>query len=202
VGRWFFNRTPLYNSSTMSTSHELTPPQLLAILRSRGLGAGIAALNAGVGHRYTGVYRMAGSCLYNVQLHDKLGQARPEALAVVELADSFCQFVLRDGELMMQNTLHEDHLGTHPYRGVLLAYHGVPIGDNAGGLWGTLCHFDFEERGLSEKQYELLKAAGHMLYPFVRHLQGSAVSQAEQALPESVPVPAPSPSPSLPARLT
>ncbi len=183
----------------MPTPHELTPPQLLAILRSRGLGAGIAALNAGVEHRYTGVYRMAGSCLYNVQLHDKLGQARPEALAVVELADSFCQFVLRDGGLLMDNTLHEDHLGDHPYRGVLLAYHGVPIGDNAGGLWGTLCHFDFEERGLSESQYELLKAAGHMLYPFVRHLQGSAASPAEQALP--APVTAPLPSPSLPAPL-
>ncbi|WP_216613096.1 hypothetical protein, partial [Myxococcus xanthus] len=139
--------------------------------------------------------------LYNVQLHDKLGQARPEALAVVELADSFCQFVLRDGELMMQNTLHEEFLGNHRYRGVLLAYHGVPIGDNAGGLWGTLCHFDFEERGLSEGQYELLKAAGHMLYPFVRQLRGSEGAAAQQALPVhapatvTAPVPAPSPPP-------
>lgn len=177
----------------MPTPHELTPPQLLAILRSRGLGAGIAALNAGVEHRYTGVYRMAGSCLRNVQLHDKLGQARPEALAVVELADSFCQFVLRDGGLLMDNTLHEDHLGDHPYRGVLLAYHGVPIGDNAGGLWGTLCHFDFVERGLAPRQYELLKAAGHMLYPFVRPLQG-AHAEAEAVL-SPVPVPSSSPSP-------
>jgi len=199
-----FNRTQPYNSSTMSTPHELTPPQLLAILRGRGLGAGIAALNAGVRHRYTGVYRMAGSCLYNVQLHDKLGQARPEALAVVELADSFCQFVLRDGELMMQNTLHEEFLGNHRYRGVLLAYHGVPIGDNAGGLWGTLCHFDFEERGLSEGQYELLKAAGHMLYPFVRQLRGSEGAAAQQALPVHAPatVTAPVPSPPPPSAVS
>lgn len=179
--------------------HELTPSQLLAILRGRGLDAGMEALNASVAHRYTGIFHIAGPRLYNVHVYDKLGQSRLEGLAVVTLADSFCQFVLRDGELLTENSLHDERLVDSPYRGVVVAYHGVPIGDNLGGLWGTLCHFDFEERGLSEKQYELLKAAGHMLYPFVRHLQGSAVSQAEQAPPE--PVPAPSPSPSLPAHL-
>ncbi|AVS71739.1 guanylate cyclase [Paracidovorax avenae] len=173
---------------------DLTSPQLLAILRGRGLGAGMEALNANVAHRYTGVFRVDGPRLFNVHVYDKLGQARPEALAVVELADSFCQFVLRDGELLTENSLHEDKLAHSPFRGVVVAYHGVPIGDNAGGLWGTLCHFDYEERELTPAQYELLKAAGHMLYPFVRHLHGGRVPEAAPGAqaPSTSPLPLPS----------
>ncbi|MDA8457732.1 guanylate cyclase [Acidovorax sp. NCPPB 3859] len=178
----------------MPPMHDLTSPQLLALLRWRGLDAGMQALNGNVAHRYTGVFRVDGPRLVNVHLQDKLGEARPEALAVVELADSFCQFVLRDGEFMTGNSLHEEQLGSHPFRGVVLAYHGVPVGDNAGGLWGTLCHFDYEERELAPAQYELLKAAGHMLYPFVRHLHGGRVPEAAPGAqaPSASPLPLPS----------
>ena len=65
-------------------------------LQARGTEAAIAYLNDGVPHRYTAVYRLDGQILRNVILHDKAGEMRPEFLMSVAMADSFCQFVLRD----------------------------------------------------------------------------------------------------------
>ena len=42
---------------------------------------------------------------------------------------------------------------------MLLTYHGVPVLDNRGELFGTLCHFDAEQRELSDEQFELLQRA-------------------------------------------
>ncbi|RYH22922.1 MAG: guanylate cyclase, partial [Alcaligenaceae bacterium] len=126
----------------MNSLSDLTPHQLKARLAEQGLQAGIAALNAAVPHRYTGVYRLRGDALFNVVLHDKQGAVRPQELAVVQLGDSFCQFVLRDGSFLVADSGQEGRLDGHRFQGVVVAYHGVPVADNAGGLYGTLCHFD------------------------------------------------------------
>lgn len=158
----------------MYAPRDLTPRQLRASLAEQGLEAGLAALNAAVPHRYTGVYRLRGDALHNVFLVDKEEAVRPDELAVVQLEDSFCQFVLRDGCFLTSDTAREPLLDGHRYQGVVLSYHGVPVADNAGGLFGTLCHFDMVGRELPAGQFELLEAAGKMLFPYVRHLRAEA----------------------------
>jgi hypothetical protein len=49
--------------------------RLAAVLKSEGAAAALAYLNAGVPHRFSGVYRIEGADLRNVLLFDKLGEA-------------------------------------------------------------------------------------------------------------------------------
>jgi hypothetical protein len=55
----------------------------------------------------------------------------------------------------------------HPYQGVMMAYHGVPVSDARGHLVGTLCHFDLVERDLSPENYQLMQQAAGVIREFI-----------------------------------
>jgi len=121
----------------------------------------LAFLNAGVPHRYSAVYRIDGGILKNVLLHDKAGELRPDFLAEVPFETSFCQFVIRDGHFQTCESGADPRLDGHPYQGVMVSYHGVPIlGD--GEIWGTLCHFDTVRRTLTDEEFELLRESSRI----------------------------------------
>ncbi len=136
-------------------------------LNDQGAAAALAYLNEAVPHRYTAAYRVEGDMLRNVFLHDKKGEVRPEFLAVVPLETSFCQFVLRDGSFRTEDSARDSRLDGHPYQGVMVCYHGVPLIDGDGELVGTLCHFDVTQLGLPDGEYELLEQAGRALPAFL-----------------------------------
>jgi GAF domain-containing protein len=138
-----------------------------AVLRSSGASRAIAFLNEGVPHRYTAAYALLDGSFHNVLLHDKLGEMRPAYLAVVPFEVSFCQFVLRDGLFLSGNTAADRRLDGHPYQGVVVSYHGVPLIDSVGELKGTLCHFDLQSLDLSESEFELLQKAARLLSDFL-----------------------------------
>jgi GAF domain-containing protein len=122
--------------------------------------AALAFLNAGVAHRYSAVYRIDDGRLKNVLLHDKQGEVRPDFLAEVPFASSFCQFVIRDGHFTTTDSATDPRLDGHPYQGVMVSYHGVPI-LLGGEIAGTLCHFDLVAHPLPDDEFDLLrKAAG------------------------------------------
>lgn len=133
-----------------------------------GLDAGLRALNARVPHRYTGVYRFEGDLMRNLVLVDKAGEARPEQLAAVPFQDSFCQYVLREGEFRTADTREDRRLDGHAYQGVLLSYHGVPVLDDAGELFGSLCHFDPENKELSDVEFATMQRVARVLPVFLR----------------------------------
>ena len=110
----------------------------------------LAFLNEGVPHRYTAAYRIRESIFENVALHDKKGEVRPDFLAAVPFEASFCQFVLRDGVFMTEDSARDGRLDGHPYQGVMISYHGVPIAETREHVVGTLCHFDVTELGLPD----------------------------------------------------
>lgn len=134
-----------------------------SLLRRDGVAGALKALNARVPHRYTAVYRLQGTSLKNLFLHDKLGEATPEYLAEVDLGHSFCQFVLREGYFLTDNSANDRRLDGHPYQGLMVSYHGVPLLDNSGELFGSLCHFDVEPRGLSTEEFDFLQKAARVL---------------------------------------
>lgn len=147
----------------MSTSLYATLDPLRAALQREGLAGGLRFLNARVPHRYTAAYRVQQDTLVNLDLFDKAGEVRPEFLASVPFEDSFCQFVLRDGEFRTGFTARDARLDGHRYQGVMGAYHGVPLVDDQGGLFGTLCHFDTAERALPDEEFVFLQKAAHLM---------------------------------------
>lgn len=82
------------------------------------------------------------------------------------LGISFCQLVLRDGVFPTRNSAHDDRLEGHPFKGVMVAYHGVPIPSPRGGLLGTLCHFDVLAQSLSDAEFENLRGVARILSAF------------------------------------
>lgn len=125
--------------------------------------AGLDFLNARVPHRFTGVYRLQDGVMYNVYLYDKLGEVIPEFLQAVPLHDSFCQFVLRDGQFCTSNTALEPLLNGHKYQGVLGAYYGIPLVNNYGDLYGTLCHFDVATHAITNEEFAFFTKAALLL---------------------------------------
>jgi len=141
--------------------------ELQQVLLQRGLPAALQHLNERVAHRYTAIYWLDGRELQNLHLFDRQGEARPEFLRVVPFQDSFCQFVLRDGSFKTEDSGQDLRLDGHPYQGVMVSYHGVPLTDDSGQLCGTLCHFDVARHALDDHEFGYLQRAARMLAPFV-----------------------------------
>lgn len=133
--------------------------QLQFALQQTGIDAALKVLNDGIAHRYTALYRLHESTLKNVGLYDKAGEVRAEYLLEVPLETSFCQFVLRDGVFVTDDSSQDRRLDGHVYQGKMMAYHGVPVHDRHGVLFGTLCHFDVVQRELAEENFALLRQA-------------------------------------------
>ena len=92
---------------------------------------------------------------------------RPEFLAAVPFDASFCQFVLRDGVFRTDDSAADTRLKGHPYQGVVVSYHSVPLMSDAGEPWGTLSHFDMASLPLSDDEFELLKSAAKLMPSFL-----------------------------------
>lgn len=133
-----------------------------------GLTAGLTGLNGRVPHRYTAVYQLDHETLRNIELVDKVGEARPDYLAAVPLGTSFCQFVLRDGAFLTSDSASDHRLDGHPYQGVMVSYHGVPVLDTEGELYGSLCHFDVNEQPLSDAEFAHLQGVASAIAPYLK----------------------------------
>lgn len=135
-----------------------------------GLSAALAYLNQGVAHRYTAIYRFEGELLRNVALYDKLDLVRPDFLLVVPFRHSFCQFVLRDQAFRTEDSRLDKRLDGHPYQGVVISYHSVPLTNEEGALWGTMSHFDMVGHRLPDEEFELLQQAARALGSLLKQL--------------------------------
>ncbi|RYX90209.1 MAG: GAF domain-containing protein [Comamonadaceae bacterium] len=142
--------------------------ELEAALGRGGLEEGLRFLNGRVAHRFSAVYRLEDQMLHNVQLVDKVDDGFDRtALASLPLGDSFCQFVMRDGFFRASKISEVDELEGHPYKGVLESYVGLPLMKHPGELYGTLCHFDFGEKALSDEEFGYLQKVARLLPRFL-----------------------------------
>lgn len=141
---------------------------LRACMDQDGLDAGLRFLNQRVPHRFTGVYQLRDATLHNVGLFDKLGEVAPEALLAVPLTSSFCQFVLRDGRMLIGHSAQDERLNGHPYQGIVNSYVGLPLTHTGDDLQGTLCHFDFEPIEVPQDEYEFLRKAALLIPRYLR----------------------------------
>jgi GAF domain-containing protein len=137
-------------------------------LLKEGVAGALKVLNARVPHRFTAVYRLDGAMLRSVAVVDKRLHLDPLDLRAVPLKDSFCQFVLRDGIFVTQDSGSDPRLAGHPYQGVMNCYVGVPVRGRDGLLAGSLCHFDLEDRTLADEDYLLLDRTARLVPAFLQ----------------------------------
>jgi len=141
--------------------HDMTA--LREAARTGGVRSSLAILNARVLHRYTAIYQLREDTLYCAYLYDKTQAVNADFLQAVPLGDSFCQFVFRDGLFLVDDSASDKRLDGHPYQGVVMAYHALPLLDNRGELYGTLCHLDLERRELPAGELEYLQKAARLI---------------------------------------
>lgn len=133
-----------------------------------GLPEALKLLNGRVQHRFTAIYRLEDMALHNVCLVDKTADDfDTSVLQKLPLGDSFCQFVIRDGFFKTSHTTGLDMLNGHPYQGVLESYVGLPLMKNSGEMFGTLCHFDFAEKVISDDEFLYLQKVARLLPRFL-----------------------------------
>ncbi|MBB1602833.1 guanylate cyclase [Variovorax sp. UMC13] len=140
---------------------------LMAVAASDGVRALLVRLNERVAHRYTAIYRLNGEMLRCVHLIDKTGAVQPGFLAEVSLQDSFCQFVFRDGVFQTENSAFDHRLDGHPYQGVVVSYHAIPVVTEGSTLFGTLCHLDTVPCDLPDRELEILRGVAAGLPAFL-----------------------------------
>jgi hypothetical protein len=113
-------------------------------LERDGLPGAVRELNAGVPHRYTGIFVKEGGMLRNIALFDKQNE-NPNLWHPFPLGNSFCSLIIAGGAAL---TIHEASTDVraevkyHPAEKIVQAYCGVPLIDAEGSVRGTLCHFD------------------------------------------------------------
>ncbi|MDM0111257.1 GAF domain-containing protein [Variovorax sp. J22R133] len=134
-----------------------------AVLSRGGPSAALDYLNEGVPHRYSAIYRFDGGLLRNVLLSDKRGEVHPDFLLAVPFEHSFCQYVRRDQSFRTEDSRSDPRLDGHPYQGIVISYHSVPLTGDNGMLWGTLSHFDMQGCPLPDEEFQLLESAARLL---------------------------------------
>ena len=141
--------------------------QLESVLEEGGLHAGLIFLNARVAHRCTAVYRLDGSVLSLVAQVDKLNDEASSEPSVVPLTDSFCQFAVKSGPVLVTNAKNDPRVIGSPYTGPVVGYVGLPLTHAPGELYGTFCHYDFCEQPMPDEEFEFLQGVAGLLPRFI-----------------------------------
>ena len=137
--------------------------ELRRVLEERGLHAALGWLNARTRHRFTGVYRFDPPMLRNVALFDRENPTL-RAGGDTPMRESYCSLVGEDAEPFATADAGVDaRLVRHPARESVLAYCGVPLLEDDGRCFGTLCHFDLRPRLVPEGELPLLHAAAPLV---------------------------------------
>lgn len=152
------------NSS--STTSEIMR-SLEQVLESNGVQAAVELLNARVPHRYTCVFELKGGVLRSLYVFDKQKQFTPDSLKVVQLKDSFCQFVLRDGIFATFSSSNDERVEAVTATKAFEAYVGVPLLDNFGEIFGTLCHIDASALDLASEEFLIFEKAARLIPKFI-----------------------------------
>ena len=133
------------------------------ILRRQGTYAALKFLNQRVSHRFSAIYRLDKNDLEIVELIDKLDDAATAPSSRVPFLQSFCEIAIRDNGVKTSNSALDKKLDGLPNQGVLLSYVGLPLMQQAGNLYGTLCHYDTTEQLISDDEFAFLQQATALL---------------------------------------
>ena len=128
-----------------------------------GARAILIYLNGLTDHRFTAMYRFDVEQLHNVYFYDR---ERPELESCpdIPVMASYCVFV-RDSRhsFVTMDALTDERTVGHPKRFEIGSYCGVPLVDENGRLFGTLCHFDTRPLPISGENVALMEEVARVL---------------------------------------
>jgi GAF domain-containing protein len=133
------------------------------MLASNDIRAALIYLNLSTAYRFTSMYRFDDYELLNMYFVDKM-DLFILATDDVPVTSSYCAF-LRDGQIpfLVTDSLIDERVAHHPKRKTVRSYCGVPLFDNYGKLFGSVCHYDFEPVYPNAIDVDLLEAVGMLL---------------------------------------
>ena len=113
------------------------------------------------------MYKLDGGVLKLVERVDKLGDESSAGASDIPLTDSFCQFVVNNGPLLVINPKNDPRMSGSSYQGSVVGYVELPLTRNPGELFGTFCHYDFCEQPMSDDEFVFLQGAAQLLPGFI-----------------------------------
>ncbi|MEO6564445.1 MAG: GAF domain-containing protein [Casimicrobiaceae bacterium] len=145
-----------------------TQAELRKVLARDGLPGLVAALNADVPYRFTGVFVQDGGLLRNVALYDKTSPS-PPLWAPFPVIESFCSLIFENGAPLVIGHAQGDarsEVREHAASATVQSYCGIPVFGADGEVIGTLCHFDFAPIK-SQVDLEQLLQAPPLMAPYL-----------------------------------
>lgn len=141
----------------------LVANEFSSIVADTGLSQAISYLNALTPFRFTGIYRFEGLEIVNVFLFDREGDQAPEGTRS-RVADTYCLWIQETLSVVrMSNAMSDPRAREHSKREEVRSYCGGPIIDQAGNLFGTICHFDYVAHPISTSVMPTLAAVAPFL---------------------------------------
>ncbi len=127
-------------------------------LQEQGLFGALRYLNSTTEYRFTGIYRFESTWVRSILLFDR-GNPHLQIGKDVPLQDSYCMLTAQDGvSCTIEDARSDSRLLGHTARESVLSYYAVHLGNPEGRSWGTLCHFDFVPRRVTDEMKQGLEA--------------------------------------------
>ena len=137
--------------------------QLKAILSGQDIRAAVIFLNGLTEHRFTALYRFDKETLVNLYFFDRENPTQ-ESTPDIPVMASYCVFVRNSrSAFTTPDSLQDDRVHDHPKRKVVQSYCGVPLLDEDGKMFGTICHFDLRPIPISDENVELMEAVALLI---------------------------------------
>ncbi|MEH1962960.1 MAG: GAF domain-containing protein [Nostoc sp.] len=140
--------------------------ELKTILGRQDVRAAVIFLNGLSEHRFTALYQFDQETLHNVCFFDRENPTQ-ELTPDIPVMASYCVFVRSSrGTFTTPDSLQDDRVRGHPKWKEVQSYCGVPLLDEDGKMFGTICHFDFRPMAISDTNVELMEA----IAPLIRRI--------------------------------
>jgi len=144
-------------------SNQKAIAELKGLLRQKGIRPALIFLNHLTEHRFSALYQFENEQLRNLYFYDR-ECPDVETTDEIPVTASYCVFLRDSGALFhTSDAMRDDRVRSHPKREKVQAYCGVPVVDDKGKLFGSICHFDLQPRVISDDDVDLMEAAALLL---------------------------------------
>jgi GAF domain-containing protein len=83
--------------------------------------------------------------------------------------ESYCIYVRRSASTFTTaDSENDERVSGHPKQNTVRSYCGIPLVNEDGSLFGTICHFDFEPMPFSDDEVLLLEDVAPLLVEAIR----------------------------------
>lgn len=138
--------------------------QLKAILASEGVRAALKYMNEHTAHRFSAIFLFENeSTLHNLFFYDRENPGL-EQVQDIPIQASYCVFVRRlRRNFAVSDSRADERVAEHPKKDEYRSYVGIPLLDEMGRMYGTMCHFDYEPAEVDPISLEMMEAIGPLI---------------------------------------